>query len=148
MSNCKKTIPDPVAALMEVFPLCQRVILNTLDFKDLGFTKTQLSILFALTVETPLTMTNLARYIVSSKEQTTRAVAPLVRAGYLERTHDESNRKLVLVRLTPEGHRIMKHKQDELRTVVSAKIQQLSEEDKEDFCKALDTTLQVLKELQ
>ena len=148
MNNCKKIIQDPAAALMEVFPLCQKVILNTLDFKDLGFTKTQLSILFALSVETPLTMSNLAHYIVSSKEQTTRAVAPLVRAGYLERTHDESNRKLVLVRLTPEGHQVMKNKREEVRTVIATRIEQLSEEDKEDFCKALDTTLQVLKKLQ
>ncbi len=148
MSNCKKNNQDPIAALMEVFPLCQKVILNTFDCRDLGFTKTQLSILFALTAETKLTMSELAAYIVSSKEQTTRAVAPLVQEGYLERTHDESNRKLVLVRLTDSGRRIMEHKQQELREILTAKTEQLSDEDKENFFKALDTTLQILKKLQ
>ena len=93
-------------------------------------------------------MSELAAYIVSSKEQTTRAVAPLVQEGYLERTHDESNRKLVLVRLTDSGRRIMEHKQQELREILTAKTEQLSDEDKENFFKALDTTLQILKKLQ
>lgn len=148
MTNGKKSNPDPVTALMEVFPLCQKMILNTLDFKDLGFTKTQLSILFALTVETPLTMSKLANYIVSSKEQATRAVAPLVRQGYLERIRDESNRKLVLVRLTSDGAEIMKSKQQELSAVMAEKISQLSKEDQKEFFQAIDTTLRILKKLQ
>lgn len=49
MSNPKDTKMTPISALIEVFPLCQKVILNTVDFKDHGFTKTQLCILLSLT---------------------------------------------------------------------------------------------------
>mgnify|MGYP000337984022 CR=1 FL=1 len=94
MSNPKDTKMTPISALIEVFPLCQKVILNTVDFKDHGFTKTQLCILLSLTAKSPLTMSELATYLASSKEQATRAVAPLVKTGYLERIQDETNRKL------------------------------------------------------
>ena len=65
MSNPKDTKMTPISALIEVFPLCQKVILNTVDFKDHGFTKTQLCILLSLTAKSPLTMSELAAYIPS-----------------------------------------------------------------------------------
>lgn len=148
MSNCKEIDLTPIADLMEVFPLCQKVILNTVDFKELGLTRTQFSILLTLAVKSPLTMSELAVYIASSKEQATRAVAPLVNEGYLERIQDESNRKLVLVRLTSEGKSIMEAKEKCFREAMAARISQLSSQDREDFIKAIRTTLQILKKLQ
>ena len=72
-------------SLFEIFPLCRKLIFSSLDMKDLNLTKSQLSILFALEVKPCLTMSRLSKYIGSSKEQTTRAVAPLAKEGLVER---------------------------------------------------------------
>lgn len=147
MKNEKDFNPAPFSALIEVFPLCQKLILNSMDFKELGFTKTQLSILFALTAKTPLTMSELSTYIACSKEQATRAVAPLVKDGYLERIQDESNRKLVLVRPTPYGKKIIQSEEAKLRDTMDSKFCCLSQQDQEEFRKAVNTTLEILKKL-
>ena len=148
MSNPKDTKMTPISALIEVFPLCQKVILNTVDFKDHGFTKTQLCILLSLTAKSPLTMSELAAYIASSNEQATRAVAPLVKAGYLERIQDEKNRKLVLVQLTLYGKEMMQIEEVKLKETMAAKTNNLSPEEREAFAQAVNTTVQILKKLQ
>ena len=148
MSNPKDTKMTPISALIEVFPLCQKVILNTVDFKDHGFTKTQLCNLLSVTAKSALTRSELAAYIASSKEQATRAVAPLVKAGYLERIQDEKNRKLVLVQLTLYGKEMMQIEEVKLKETMAAKINNLSPEDREAFAQAVNTTVQILKKLQ
>ncbi len=93
-------------------------------------------------------MSELAAYIASSKEQATRAVAPLVKAGYLERIQDEKNRKLVLVQLTLYGKEMMQIEEVKLKETMAAKINNLSPEDREAFAQAVNTTVQILKKLQ
>lgn len=95
---------DPsISALLEMMPMYHKIVLNEIEMKSIHLTKSQFFILLALMSNESLNMTQVATYIASSKEQATRAVAPLVEAGYVDRFHDESNRKLVLIRLTPSG---------------------------------------------
>jgi len=53
----------------------------------------------------PLRMTELAGRVLISRPSTTRVVDRLVARGWLRRTGDPDDRRVVLVELTPEGRR-------------------------------------------
>ena len=89
--------------ILEAMLHLRRLTLDGFKKKNFGFTKTQLMILAALYGRESLNMSQVAGYVSSSNEQTTRAVAPLVDAGYVERFVVPENRTKVHVRLTPAG---------------------------------------------
>ena len=97
------------SSLLTVLPLIQRLILSSINREKFPFTKTQLSIFALLSSRDSMTMKEVAGYISSSKEQATRAVAPLVDAGYVERFVDPSNRTWIHIRLTPDGKVFMQN---------------------------------------
>ncbi|PYG89871.1 DNA-binding MarR family transcriptional regulator [Ruminiclostridium sufflavum DSM 19573] len=137
-----------IISLFEIFPMCQKIILNSIDIKHLNFTKTQLFILFALMGKPCLNMSQIAAYIASSHEQATRAVAPLVKSGCVERFCDESNRKLVLIRLTDTGRNFISFEKEQLKKNLVSLLNTLTNEEKEEFNNATCTTLKILKKLE
>lgn len=84
---------NDVSALFEIFPICQKFLLNTIDIPSMDLTKTQILILFALSGGRSLNMSQLSSYLASSKEQATRAVSPLVKDEYVTRFRSDENRK-------------------------------------------------------
>ena len=86
---------NDVSALFEIFPICQKFLLNTIDIPSMDLTKTQILILFALSGGRSLNMSQLSSYLASSKEQATRAVSPLVKDEYVTRFRSDENRKMV-----------------------------------------------------
>ncbi len=92
---------------LSLLPLIHKTVYNALSPKELGYTKTQFLILVTLYTCEDLTMTQVASYISSSKEQATRAVAPLVDDGLVERYVDPQNRTKVHIRLTEKGLEFM-----------------------------------------
>ncbi len=94
-------------SLLQAMTLLQSVVLSCIDRKYFPFTKTQLVIFIALDTEGEMTMKRVSQCIASSREQATRAVAPLADAGYVERRTDASNRTRVYVRLTQAGHQLL-----------------------------------------
>ncbi len=139
---------NAIFSLLEIYPMCQKIILNSIDIKHSNFTKTQLFILFALMANPSLNMSQIAAYIASSHEQATRAVAPLVKLGYVERFCDESNRKLVLIRLTAEGRNFISLEKEQFKRNLINRLDMLTNEEKEEFANATYTTLKVLKKLE
>lgn len=89
--------------LLKALAELQRLTLGSFDRRQFNCTKTQLTIFAALSRRGSLTMRQVAEYISSSSEQATRAVAPLVDMGYVERFIIPENRTRVHVRLTQEG---------------------------------------------
>lgn len=88
---------------MLAFPLMHRLLRITVSGDAEHFTRTQFYILTALHTRAELSMTQIAQLIGASKEQATRAVAPLVDMGLAERTVPASNRTRVMLHLTAEG---------------------------------------------
>lgn len=147
-------MPDaPISALLEVMPMYHSLILNKLELNKTDssvqhITKSQFHILLALMADDSLTMTQLSACIASSKEQTTRAVAPLVTAGLAERIHDETNRKLVRIRLTANGRLFLHHTKEHLQHSLEQKFRSLSQTDQEELVQSLYTLLRILKKMQ
>lgn len=137
-----------ISALFEIFPICQKLLLNSFDLHNIHFTKTQMYILLALSVKGSLNMSQVATYIASSKEQTTRAVAPLVKQGYVRRYHNETNRKKVFICLTDLGTDFIQQEKLQVKTRLSSQFNSLSSEDRELFLQSIENTLKILRKLE
>lgn len=90
-------------SLLRLMPMIQKIILSCWDRERYPYTRSQLVLIMALLQKESLTMKEAASYISSSKEQATRAVAPLVDKGLMERYTDPVNRNYVHIRLTETG---------------------------------------------
>ncbi len=139
---------NTINAIFEIFPICQKIILNSINTKNIDFTKTQLLILISLVGKEYLNMTEISTYIASSKEQTTRAVAPLVKEGYVERMIDKNNRKLVLIKLTSLGISFLDTEKEQLKYNMESHFNKLSSADKIEFCSSVFKTLEILKRIE
>ncbi len=137
-----------ISALFEIFPICQRLLLNSIDLHSIEFTRTQMLILFSLSSRDRLNMSQLSAYIASSKEQATRAVAPLVKHGFVERFRSDENRKKVYVQLTPKGQELIQKEQMLVKQRLSAQFQSLSLNDQDIFQESVENILRLLKKLE
>ena len=71
---------DGVQALFEIFTTSQRLILKSMDYQGVRFTKYQIYLLIVLSRKKSMTMSQAAASLGCSKEQATRLVAALVAA--------------------------------------------------------------------
>lgn len=139
---------NDVSALFEIFPICQKFLLNTIDIPSMDLTKTQILILFALSGGRSLNMSQLSSYLASSKEQATRAVSPLVKDGYVERFRSDENRKMVYVKLTEHGNDLILKEKALVKEYLSKRFDSLSKEDQESFHQSLSNILTILKKME
>ena len=139
---------NDVSALFEIFPICQKFLLNTIDIPSMDLTKTQILILFALSGGRSLNMSQLSSYLASSKEQATRAVSPLVKDEYVTRFRSDENRKMVYVKLTEKGNQLNKKKKALVKEYLSKRFESLSKEDQELFHQSLSNILTILKKME
>nr|WP_294575013.1 MarR family transcriptional regulator [uncultured Anaerostipes sp.] len=137
-----------ISALMEIFPAVQKLLFNTIDLHSIALTRTQMFILFALSSHKSLNMSQISSYIASSKEQATRAVAPLVKYGYVQKFHMGDNRRKVYVCLTPQGKEFIEQEQRLVKDRLAGKFDLLSEDDKTAFYHAVDDILHILRKLE
>jgi len=134
---------NDVSALFEIFPICQKFLLNTIDIPSMDLTKTQILILFALSGGRSLNMSQL-----SSKEQATRAVSPLVKDEYVTRFRSDENRKMVYVKLTEKGNQLILQEKALVKEYLSKRFESLSKEDQELFHQSLSNILTILKKME
>ena len=151
---------NDVSALFEIFPICQKFLLNTIDIPSMDLTKTQILILFALSGGRSLNMSQLSSYLASSKEQATRAVSPLVKDEYVTRFRSDENRKMVYVKLTEKGNQLILQEKDTffcnillqekalVKEYLSKRFESLSKEDQELFHQSLSNILTILKKME
>lgn len=118
-------------SLLKLMPMIQKVILSCWDREKYPYTKSQLTLIMALLHKDSLTMKEAASYISSSKEQATRAVAPLVDKGLMERYTDPANRNYVHIQLTDTGRMLVLEMLDGLYDNINKLLDQaISNEEK------------------
>ncbi len=110
-------------SLLQSMILLQSVVLSCSDHKSFPFTRAQRGVFTVLAMEGELTMKQAARYLASSQEQATRAVAPLADAGYVERRTDPANRTRVYIRLTEAGRQLLQAYWTVLKQNLSGKLE-------------------------
>lgn len=123
--------------LLELYPLLDKLIMNASGWKRSDFTRTQRRVFLVLGRKDIINMGRLADKLDISKEQATRAVAPLVESGYIERFTDDSNRTRVLLRMTDDGRKVMGRRLDHLHEELQKLLDELSDREYRDFDNAL-----------
>lgn len=108
----------------------QGLIKHTLFYGHADLTKSQIMIICTINELGAANMGELARRIAVSREQATRAVQPLVEAGYVERRHNEENRRTVTVSLTCAGTRLLLDYFDFVDQRISEELQALTDHER------------------
>lgn len=135
--------------LLAALPVIQRLIMSSFNMKTFNYTKTQLTIFSVLSQHESLTMTQIAEYISSSNEQATRAVAPLVDAGYVERFIEPDNRTKVHVRLTPAGEAYIAERTKEYYACLKKRLENsLSPQDRKELAQAVNTIINIMDRVE
>ena len=140
---------DEEFPLLRLLPMTQRLFSLAELRRNYGLTKTQIVILIGLYYHDTVTMSRIAEYIASAKEQATRAVAGMVENGLVERLESPENRTRVYVRLTETGRAYIEKCRAELQTQLHEKVDAaLTEDEKEQLRAALETAAVLLNKVQ
>lgn len=86
----------------------------------------------------PLTMSELARYTMSSKQQMTKVVNRLVKHELAERIYDSSNRRIIKIKITEKALFYIDHFIEYHTDCFRPFLEQMSKEDLEDFKKGIE----------
>lgn len=141
------TSPDSplMTGLVRIYPFCKRLLLHS-QWLGSDLTGTQRLVLLTSLVFGTMTMTQLAEAIVCSKEQATRAVAPLVRQGLLERSCDPKNRTRVYIRLSEAGTAHMHRQLARCGADLEARFSALGDAEQQALIAAFSTVYQFLSQ--
>ena len=138
-----------ITALFETFFACQKVLLYSLDYREIKFSRHQFYALLALGSRGDMTMGQVTgERFAASREQATRVIAPLVEEGSAERFYDEANRKLVFVRLTPKGKALIRKEKKYVREQLEQRFGHLSSEELERFLECVSEIKTILKKVE
>ena len=146
MSSVGSTEEEPLIAAL---PLLYRLVLASANPKTLGLTKTQMIIMLSLAHFGSLRMSQIADFISSSKEQATRAVAPLVEEGYVFRSNDPENRTYIEIQLTAAGEAFMERWRCRLLGQLNGRLDQgISDTERAELRQASLSMVRILSKLQ
>lgn len=93
------------------------------------FSPLQMHALFTLSCEGKLSMSDLARRIVVSKQQLTPIVDKLIAMELVIREHDQVDRRNVTIRLSEKGQEFIKDRRTEMSEIFAETLTHLSAED-------------------
>ena len=133
------SIQDNIATL--------KLVYDTFDKKNYNITRTQQIIMLSLSVSTTLTMSELAKKINTSNEQATRAVAQLVEKGFVVRSQNPANRRVINISLTESAREFIEKTKNNIKNDFLDMFSDISDDEMEKFYSALQTVESVLKKV-
>lgn len=95
----------------------------------------------------PLTMSELARYTMSSKQQMTKVVNRLVEQELAERLYDPANRRIIKIDITEKARLYTDHFIESNADCFRPFLEQMSDEDLADFQRGIELVYQSLANL-
>lgn len=135
--------------LLHLLPIMHRIVRLTDAHKQYGLTKSQALVLIALCYRPSVTMSGIAQYLSSSKEQATRAVAGLFEHGLVERFELPENRTHVYIRMTEAGHEFMQQFRQQLQTEITKRLEEsLTAEEIETLRGSVQTSVELLSKVK
>ena len=136
-------------SLLHLLPILLRIIGLTDIHKQFGITKSQIMIFIILHYKGSATMSEVAQYISSSKEQATRSVAVLCDNGFVERYEDSGNRTHVFIRLTEAGKEHLQMLMSKLRFEIIERLSSsLNEEEIQRLNQSVNTAVKILAKVK
>ena len=95
-----------------------------------GLTPTRRAVLFTVTREGPLRLSELASAEGLNPTMLSRVISDLVDAGLLERVSDERDRRSAWVKVTPAGRRLAEGMRRERTDALNVALEALSDEER------------------
>ena len=140
MKSSEEDVP-----LLHLVPILKRIISLSEESREFGLTKSQIVIFIILHYKGSMTMSEIAQYISSSKEQATRAVAAICDQGLVERFENPENRIHVYIRFTEKGREYMSKLMEQLCARLSERLRScLSEDELAALQTSVKTTVDIL----
>lgn len=138
MNNFERTEKEQIImSLLGLLLNYNQCFNNFLDIRQYHLTKTQLMIIVALSRYPGITMSELSEKISASREQTSRAVSPLVQRQLISRDTNQLNRRQINMALTDDGFRYLSHIKENYLDMFFSAFDRLSEEERKTFLASL-----------
>lgn len=112
---------------------------------DLKFSKFEIFTMMYLDKRNEMTMSELVEYLNSPMSTATGIADRLVRKGYILRDRSESDRRIVILKLSEEGSRLIKNLKEMIAENLNFILDDLTEEEKRFL---LQIIFKILKNLQ
>ena len=138
---------EAILSLLELLPSYFQYFNNFTELKELQITKTQLRILLILSAVPSLSMSQLADKLCISREQATRAVAPLAERQLIFRNTHDTNRRQLDVSLSNSGIRLLTELKQEYRQRFTISLASLSEAERQTFIDSLHNIIDLMKKM-
>lgn len=135
---------NEIISIIEATDACNNLSKNAIMTHRNGVTKSQMDALVSLKFAGKMSMTKLAEHLAVSKEQASRAVAPLVERGLVQRARSAEHYRVVEVSLTDDGIRWLDDDLDYVLAKVNERLEPLPERDHERLAQAAATIVEIL----
>jgi MarR family transcriptional regulator, organic hydroperoxide resistance regulator len=112
---------------------------------DLKFSKFEIFTLMYLDKRKEMTMSDLIEYLHSPMSTATGIADRLVKKGYILRDRSESDRRIVILKITEEGSRLIKDFKDIIAEYLNMVLDDLTDEEKKFL---IHIILKIVKNLQ
>jgi DNA-binding MarR family transcriptional regulator len=106
--------------------------------KSTGLTMPQFSILMQLHHKGPCGMSEISERFEVTPAAASQLVEKLVQAGYLERTEDPSDRRAKLLKLSPEGAKLVEEGMNQRHRWMEEIVRNLSSDEQKKIIEALE----------
>jgi len=144
----EKDIDAVTMELFKILPLFQQKLIK--PFEQIAKSKIspmQFYVMFTLKEKGDLAMTQLSNELLTSKQQMTPIIDKLIEFGFVERKHDEIDRRIVKITLSSSGKLFLEKQKMEMFDMLKTKIQNLSNDDLSTLHKAFLEIRRVIDKL-
>ena len=144
----EKNIDAVTMELSKILPLFQQKLIK--PFEQLAKSKIspmQFYVMFTLKEKSHLAMTQLSNELLTSKQQMTPVIDKLIEFGFVERKHDEIDRRIVKITLSSSGKLFLEKQKMEMFDMLKTKIQNLGDDDLSTLYKAFLEIRRVIEKL-
>ena len=108
------------------------------DFYKTKLTMPQVMILDLLHKEDELNMSDLARFLNVTTAAVTGLADRLVKSGYVRRYHDESDRRIVHIKLTAKGAGLVKEMHQKRRQAIIDMFGKITQGERDEYLRILN----------
>ncbi len=115
------------------------------QIKPFGFTTSQCYVLLELKNTDSLTMNELSEKMNLNTSTMTRIISNLVRDGYVQRLKDESDRRIVITKLTEEGLKAAKNLDESIMNYYRKIIENLPEGQIEEVLRSVELLIEAFE---
>ncbi len=116
--------------MFQTVPVLHRRIIRP-DASGISPLSPRISVLVVVKREGPISMSSIAQALSYSKQNLTKIANQLVKEGYVERTPDPSDRRVLNLALTENGRSFMAERRERMKNKLMEDLSHLNDEDLE-----------------